>query len=309
MWPTLVELNLPAGTLPIHTYGLLVLSAVVAGILLAQERARQVGIRTESLMLLAAVAAFGGFPAAKLLYAVSAGDLGAVFSMRGGFAYYGGVIGGSAAVIIGGRLLGVHGWKLLDAAAPALALGNGIGRLGCVAAGCCHGLPVPHPDPRHGVLPEGLANGQLWTHPHFPWFSLEFHAGSVASIQHTPLLPTQVWMSLGSFAVCGLLLWVSGRRRFDGQVAATFLLVEPVVRIAAELFRADLRGVWLGVRVEDPPAWARGIIAGSADGATLGLTTSQGIGLAMIAAGAVVWYTRRHAGVDPETPVDDESEF
>jgi phosphatidylglycerol:prolipoprotein diacylglycerol transferase len=65
-----------------------------------------------------------------------------VFSLdflRSGGVYYGGLIGGFITVLILIRWYKLPFWKVADAFAPAVALGQAFGRQGCFAAGCCWG--------------------------------------------------------------------------------------------------------------------------------------------------------------------------
>jgi phosphatidylglycerol:prolipoprotein diacylglycerol transferase len=306
MWPTLVEIESPTGTSGLHTYGLLVMTAFVVAFGVLLSRGRRVGIGPVRLVELYLVAAVGGMTGARLLYVLAVGEPGALFSCQGGFAYYGGVIGGTVAVAAVARARALHLWKLADVAVPALVIGNAIGRIGCFFAGCCHGMPVSAPDPRTALLPEGLLHGQVWLHPHFPFLSTEFHAG-VGRLWNEPLYPTQLWQSASALLVFVLLSWVWTRRRFDGQVTAVALMTEPALRILNEAFRADHRGYVWSWQVEQPPAWLAGMASAGSDlpvdgPALIGLTTSQGIGLVMMLGGAVIYALRRDRGVDPETP-------
>lgn len=304
MWPTLFEVDGPSGHVALHSYGLLVLLGFVGASLLVTWRARRMGMPLERLPIAFLVAALGGFSGAKVLYAIGVGDPGALLTLSGGYAWYGGVLGGAAAVVAATRPLGIDAWKLADATAPALVLGGGIGRVGCFFAGCCHGVPVLRPEPATALLPEGALGGQIYAHPHFPFLSTAFHGG-VARFQDVPLYPTQVWQAVGSFLLVAVLLAVSQRRRFDGQIAGLYMVTEPWLRIAVETFRGDHRGYALSVPVDRVPAWLPGMgSAGDATGqAVVGLTTSQAIGLAMVVVGAILLWVRRNKGVAPEVPV------
>jgi phosphatidylglycerol:prolipoprotein diacylglycerol transferase len=54
-----------------------------------------------------------------------------------------------------------------------------------------------------------------------------------------PLHPTQIYESLLSLGLYGFLAWLYRRKKFDGQVFATYLICYPVVRSFVELFRGD----------------------------------------------------------------------
>src|SRR6185436_13266476 len=73
------------------------------------------------------------------------GCLAAFRFWEGGLIFYG---GGIAAGGVSARFCKREGWscwKLGDLAAPTLAIGHGIGRLGCTLAGCCFGAACRAP--------------------------------------------------------------------------------------------------------------------------------------------------------------------
>lgn len=66
---------------------------------------------------------------------------------EGGIVLYGGIVAGIFAFLAFYYLflkrVGVSFWKLADAAAPVLALGIALGRIGCFLNGCCYGHVAP----------------------------------------------------------------------------------------------------------------------------------------------------------------------
>jgi prolipoprotein diacylglyceryltransferase len=146
------ETEQPLG-LPIRGYGVMVLLGVVAGVWLAVRRAIKRGIDVELIFRLALWLFVGGVIGARLFYVfeywekqfLKPGDfqatLKAVLSIwQGGLVIYGALIGGGVA--------GLLFWlfhrdqpmlKIADVIAPSMALGLGIGRIGCFLNGCCFG--------------------------------------------------------------------------------------------------------------------------------------------------------------------------
>ena len=59
-----------------------------------------------------------------------------------GLVFYGGLVGGAAAAWGYCRAWRIPLARAADAGAPGLALGHGVGRIGCLLAGCCYGRPV-----------------------------------------------------------------------------------------------------------------------------------------------------------------------
>jgi phosphatidylglycerol:prolipoprotein diacylglycerol transferase len=251
-----------SGTLsvPLHTYGLMIASAFVIGIALAQREARRQGQDPERIADLSfwilvaalvgsriyfilvnwsdyfgpnafAVTRFGRIPRILVLW-------------EGGLVFYGGFI---AAVLAAGWYMRRHRMGFLahaDTLIPSVAFGHFLGRIGCFAAGCCWGRSI---DP-------GLPWGARFPSASLAYQSFAQELGGARFLQndHTvPLHPTQLYESLGElllFAV--LVLVVRPRKRFHGQVLASWLLAYAVLRTVVETFRGDVaRGVYAGLGV------------------------------------------------------------
>lgn len=283
-------------TAALPAYGVIVALAFTAAFLLVHARAERAGIEPDKLLPVYLAAGVGGLLGARALFllAVNPGGLldPSAWLASGGMAYYGGVLGGLAAIVGVALATKIPLLPLFDLAAPALVLALGIGRLGCFMAGCCHGAVVDMgPDPTALLPADGFLHGQIWLSSQFPFFATEFDAGTggVASITGRPLYPTQLWSSIAGLGVGGALAALWERRRFDGQVAATMLLVEPIFRIAIEAFRADHRGVAVALP-QSLTSLFPGLSQAAGRGSDVaGLTTSQAIGLAMMIAGTGLW--------------------
>lgn len=107
-----------------------------------------------------------------------------------------------------------------DVFAPVLALGNSVGRLGCLLAGCCFGRPT--------TLPWGIK---------FP-FGVEAPPG-------IELHPTQIYSSLWEGLIFIVLIVLERRRVFkraSGHLFGLWLLFHAVGRAIIEQFRGDFRG-------------------------------------------------------------------
>jgi phosphatidylglycerol:prolipoprotein diacylglycerol transferase len=249
-------------SLPLHTYGLLIASAFVVGIWLAQREGVRQGQDPERIadvsfwILVAALVgsrvffiavnwndyfgdnawtttAFGRIPRLLALW-------------EGGLVFYGGFIG---AALTAWWYLRRHGMAFLpfaDTLIPSVAFGHFLGRLGCFAAGCCWGRTC---DPL-------LAFGAR-----FPQESLAFQSFAARPdgaryldpdhLHTLALHPTQLYESFGELALFALLvLWVRPRKAFHGQALATWLICYAVLRTVVESFRGDVeRGVYAGLGV------------------------------------------------------------
>ncbi len=185
---------------------------------------------------------------------------------EGGLVFYGGFIGAALTAAWYLRRNGMRFLPHADTLIPSVAFGHFMGRLGCFAAGCCWG-EVAH---RH--LP--------WA-ARFPPASLAYQslvarenpAAYIAADRLTtlPLHPVQLYEAFGELAIfLALVLLVRPRKRFHGQVLATWLLLYAILRTVSELFRGDVE---------------RGVVAG--------LGVGQWTSLVIFAAGAAVWAMAR----------------
>jgi phosphatidylglycerol:prolipoprotein diacylglycerol transferase len=149
---------------PLHTYGLLLMTAflcgaAVCGRLAEREWPGAEGRRKRDQMQdLALWALIGGFVGSRILFMlVNWQDTVAAvptlledFPIRlldwlfGGLVFYGGLLGAMATSWWFARKNDIPFLRLADLAIPCVSLGQAIGRLGCFSAGCCWGRPADH---------------------------------------------------------------------------------------------------------------------------------------------------------------------
>ena len=234
MHPVLFELSLGSwGRLTIGTYGLFYAVGFLLALRLGVHLARREGIDTGRIVDLGIVCLLAGFVGAKLLlYAVDVryyvhNPIEMVRSLRSAGVFYGGLVLAVIASLWYVRRHQMPLGKVSDIAGPAASLGQGIGRLGCFAAGCCFGksctLPwaVTFSDPRAYEL-TGVPLG-------------------------IPLHPTQIYHALADFAILGITLWMWPRRRYPGQIFWVYVLLYSALRFVVEFWRGDAaRGLYFG---------------------------------------------------------------
>jgi phosphatidylglycerol:prolipoprotein diacylglycerol transferase len=216
------------GSLTITWYGVMVATAFMAGLWTASRRALNSGISCEKILDLGPWLIVGTIVGARALYVFSywreqfAGQpITEIFMVwKGGLVYYGGLIGASLAGILYARLKVLPLWKLADVLAPSIALGCVFGRIGCLLNGCCYG--------RESDLPWAI---------HFPAGHQTYPHG---------VHPTQVYDSLLNLLLYFGLAWLYRRRKFDGEVFATYLVGYAVFRSLVEIFRGDYSQYYLG---------------------------------------------------------------
>lgn len=145
MHPELARLHLFGVERPIYTYGVLVTLGMAAGIGVAVRRARRFGVDRFDALAVGLLAVGGGLAGGVALFvAVHLRLFLAQPSLlaQPGLVFYGGLLGGAGAALLYCRAYGVPLARAADAAAPGLALGHAIGRVGCLMGGCCYGRPV-----------------------------------------------------------------------------------------------------------------------------------------------------------------------
>ncbi len=230
MYPELFRI----GDFPITSYGIWLAAGMLLALYSASRLAARDGLPRERIYDLGLWTLIGGLVGSKILMFFVDPNV-EVFSLdflRSGGVYYGGLIGGFLTVVLLIRFYKLPFWKVADALAAALALGQAFGRQGCFAAGCCWGkethLPwgVHFTDLGHeytGVPVYGPSNNELFLHP------------------------TQLYESFTMLAVFGLLVWLHRNKKFDGQVLIAYGLIYSIFRFINEFFRDDPRGDLFGL--------------------------------------------------------------
>lgn len=159
---------------------------------------------------------FGGLLGAKLWWTVeffgTAPFLSMLFS-RGGLSWFGGFTFGLSAGLLAIRLKRLPLLPTLAAAAPALAIGHAIGRIGCFLVGDDYGKVSDLP--WAVAFPEGLPPTLDRVHP------------------------TQLYEALPLFLLGGLLLQLRRGGASDRTVFAVYLLLAGGTRFAIEFVRVN----------------------------------------------------------------------
>ena len=146
---------------------------------------------------------------------------------HGGLVYYGGLIGAMIAGMIYIRWKKMPLWKTADVLAPSIALGNVFGRIGCLLNGCCFGRVCDAP------WAIRFPNGSYAWDQHYQQGLVGEHDMSL------PVHPTEIYDALLNFGVYVFLAWLFRRKKFDGQIFASYLMIYAVFRSIAEYFRGD----------------------------------------------------------------------
>ncbi|MEK6720086.1 MAG: prolipoprotein diacylglyceryl transferase [Chloroflexota bacterium] len=210
--------------IPVRWYGLILVGAAALAIWLAQREGRRRGIEppiiSDAVVWVGAAALVGG----RLLYVVQ-NELGSVgqhpfhilMIWMGGLSFYGGLVGALLALAVFARRRGLPLLAVFDVAAPAAAIGQAIGHIGCLIGGDSYGNPTD-----------------------VPWAVVYRNPGAMAP-QGIPLHPTQAYEAI-LLGILFVALWV-GRERLGrlgkGAVAGTYLLGLSAIRFGLFLLRDE----------------------------------------------------------------------
>ncbi len=143
---------------------------------------------------------------------------------NGGFVFYGGLIGGFGLAYLIVKIKKQDPLRWMDAFAPILPVGYGVGRLGCLFAGCCYGRACD-----------------------LPW-AIKYPEG-VEAPAHIGLHPTPIYEAVGSLAIF-VLVYLAEKYKFrfperirkQGFLFYIWMILYSIHRIIIEDFRNDFRG-------------------------------------------------------------------
>ena len=212
----LPELHL--GPLTVQTFGLCLALSLISCGLLAAKRFRELGRPVDWAYEALFAAGLGGIVGAKVDWMLQnpdqasvAGVVDAVFGP--GLVFFGGLLGGALAVSAWAWWRGYFGYELVDVAAPAIALGYALGRIGCQLSG----------------------DGDYGIRTHLPW-AMAYPRGTVPT--EAQVHPTPIYELL----VMGLVtmgLWRLRGRLAPGVLFGLYLVLAGLERFLVELIRRN----------------------------------------------------------------------
>ena len=231
-----------AQSFPVQGYGTLILCGFLLGVWMVRRRAPQIGIEPRHCTDIGLWGVLGGLAGARIFHVVSQwsdydpfGSGGGHAFLRmfavweGGLVFFGAFIGGPLAAIFYCRRHRLPVVPFLDMAAPSLVAGQALGRLGCLMRGCCFGH-VTDGSPALCFPPQS---------------EVFIHQSSVKMIpsgaMHAlPVIPIQIYASIGAALTAAFLYAYWPRRRFDGEVFGWLCLMAAVTRFLEEFMRDDV---------------------------------------------------------------------
>ena len=214
MFPTLFKI----ANYPILTWGVSLAVAFVVCTVIAVLLAKKRGIKGDTVIDAALIICIVSILTARILYVAlnwsqyASDPISVIYLRDGGLSFIGGVVGGILTGWLFTRARKVSFADGSDVGAIVVTLGYGIVRLGCLANGCCYGIPSD--------LPLALACGP----------------GSV--LRH----PTQVYSSILGFIMFAVLLFLFYKsQKFKGLLLWLYVAMYSAGRFAIEFFRVGPR--------------------------------------------------------------------
>ncbi|MCI8390477.1 MAG: prolipoprotein diacylglyceryl transferase [Roseburia sp.] len=210
------------GPITIYMYGLMMALGFFAALVMCLWRGKRLGLDEDIIWGIFFCAIVGGIAGSRTLFYIVEfrkvmQDISILWDFRNGFVVYGGIIGGVLASWIYCRKKKALFVDYFDLVMPALALAQGIGRIGCLFAGCCYGRETD------------------------AWYGIVFHHSDQAP-NGVKLIPTQIISAAGDFVICGILLYYAAKKPKRGCVGALYMILYGIGRFALEFLRNDYRG-------------------------------------------------------------------
>jgi len=212
------------GPLSLPTFGLMVATGLLVAAYVLQADFRRRGIRADAFLIIG-MAGLAGIVGARLYHALESpaeflADPKSFIFTRFGFAWFGGFLGGFAALLLLAKREKIPTLTFLDACSPAACVGYAIGRIGCFLSGDGdYGIPT--------TLPWGMSfpNGVVPT---------------TERVHPTPLYEFFAWMLIA------YVLWRIGARflldgKLAGRVFCGYLVMTGIARFLVEIIRLNPR--------------------------------------------------------------------
>ena len=220
----------------VASYGLIIfIGIIIGGIIAIQYFSKFNELKKDDVLFAILYAVIGLGIGAKLLYILTnipflienyqSLDLWPTLiqMFKGGFVFYGGLLGGILGVYIYAKQFKIPFKSLLLTVLPVVPLIHAIGRIGCLCAGCCYGMEY-----------DGFG-------------AIVFH-NSMLAPNNVPLFPMQIIE-----AICNLIIFIillCTYKKFLGtyKTLGLYLILYSIVRFILEFFRGDLiRGIYFSL--------------------------------------------------------------
>jgi phosphatidylglycerol---prolipoprotein diacylglyceryl transferase len=213
-----VQPEIEIGPLDLQTFGLCFAAAFLVAAAVLARRLKELGKPPDWAYEIIFAGLIGGVIGSRIDYLIQNWDdvsddlLGNVFS-GAGLVWFGGLVGGTIAVLLWARWRGWLGLQLLDACAVPLAVGYAIGRIGCQLSG----------DGDYGVESD------------LPW-AMAYPDGTEPTSEEVHPTPVYETVAMGAVA---LVLWRLRDRYAPGVLFALYLMLAGAERLLVEFVRRN----------------------------------------------------------------------
>ena len=220
------------GDFPIRAYGLVLSLSIILATGTAYFLAKQDGRWHEHIFDMGIYCGLAGILGGRLWdvfffdWGYYHNHLTEIFNVwQGGMAIQGGIIFGVTAGIIYTKIYNIDTWALADIVAPAIILGQAIGRCANLLNGDAFGAPT------------GSSFGII-----YPSTTLAYHTYGAQ-----PLWPAEVWEGQLDFVIFALLLIYRAFEHHKGQTFTLYVILYSVARFFLEYLRGDYNDLVFGI--------------------------------------------------------------
>ncbi|MDD5130083.1 MAG: prolipoprotein diacylglyceryl transferase [Candidatus Omnitrophica bacterium] len=211
------------GSFTVYSYGLMLVLAFFVCAYLSSLQAKKENMDGDQIFNLFFFIFISGIIGSRVFYVLMnfrfylGHPLEIVMLQHGGMAIFGGLIFGSAAAIIFIKKHKMNLLKTLDLVVPFIALGQAIGRIGCLLNGCCYGR--------------------------------ESEFGLYFKVFGQSLIPTQLYSSLLLLLIFIILRLKQEAKHAPGQILCSYLFLYSLKRFFIEFLRNDSPRIFYGLTI------------------------------------------------------------
>jgi phosphatidylglycerol---prolipoprotein diacylglyceryl transferase len=215
------------GSFQLPTYGLILALALLTAVVTADRLGRREGFDRGRMLDFSTWIIVVGLVGAKVLMIISdwgyyrqnPGEILSWATLQAGGVFYGGFIASALFAVWYVRTYRLPALRMFDIYAPAVALAQSVGRWGCFSAGCDYGTPT------RSFL------GVVFTNP---------YSHEVTGVPlNVRIHPTQLYESLATLVIGGILLWRYRHKKRDGEIFLLYLALYAIARFLLEFLRGD----------------------------------------------------------------------
>ena len=217
MYPVICKI----GPFTVFSYGLMLVVAFGISSLLASREAKRQNISPNIIFNLTFIVLISGIIGARIFYIIEnmgyylKEPLEIIMLQHGGLSWFGGLLAGVSVSILYLKNKKVATYKTLDLIIPFVALGQAMGRIGCLLNGCC--------------------------------FGKESNFGIYFALHQKILIPTQAYSSLLLIFIFVFLRFLQDKSHKDGEIFFLYLVLYSIKRFFIEFWRADNTVIFSGL--------------------------------------------------------------